>query len=349
MNSKPIGTALLSYGMSGRYFHAPFIKVHQGFRLVGCLERRPGTFVNDFPGAKSYAVLEEVLNDPEIELVIVNTPNNTHFEFAAKAIKAGKHVLVEKPMALNAHEAIALKELAHNHNRLLTVYHNRRWDGDFITIREMLESGLLGNIVSAEFHADRFRPALSSKAHKETAQPGSGLLLDWGPHLVDQSLQLFGMPEKVSAFRSITRPGSVVDDLFDITLFYPGHTVRLKSGFYVMHSPASYILHGTRGSYIQGRSNIQEQQLMQGKNPLDEDFGLDKRCGLLHYEDKEGCSHQSEVPLSTGNYIEFYNRLHGAIREEESMPVKPEEGLLVMKVLDAAAESSRKGSIVPLS
>ena len=349
MNRKPIGTALLSYGMSGRYFHAPFIRVLEGFSLVGCLQRKPGFFMSDFPQAKSYATLEEVLNDPEIELVVVNTPNNTHFEFTAQALMAKKHVLVEKPMAIDAQEAVALKELANKNNRLLTVYHNRRWDGDFITVKERLESGLLGKLIVAEFHADRFRPELSTKAHKETAQPGSGLLLDWGPHLVDQSLQLFGMPEKVSAYLALTRPGSVVDDLFDITLFYQGFTVRLRSGFYVMYSPASYILHGTKGSYIQGRSNIQEQQLLKGKNPLDKDFGLDNLSGMLQYEDKEGNRHQSEIPLSSGNYIEFYNRLFGAIREKGSLPVNTEEAISVMKILDAAAESNRTGSIIPLS
>ncbi len=349
MNTPAVKTALLSYGMSGRLFHAPFLKAHQGFILHGCWERKPGHFKKDFPEARIYQSLDEVLDDPETALVIVNTPNATHFDYAAKALAANKHVLVEKPLTLNAGEAIVLKELAGRNNKLLSVYHNRRWDGDFITVKKIIDSGSIGTVVSAELHADRYRPALSSKIHKENAEPGAGLLLDWGPHMADQAMQLFGMPQRVFCHTAITRPGSVVDDLFDITLFYPKHTVRLKSSFFVMHSPASFLLHGTKGSYIQQRSNIQEIQLNAGKSPMDDDFGIDPIKGLLHQQDDSGNMISKEVPLSGGNYLEFYNRLFNAIRFGEPLPVSTEEAIGVMKILDAAAESNHTGKIVAIS
>ena len=348
MNTSPIKTALLSYGMSGRLFHTPFLRAHKGFTLHGCWERKPGLFSKEVTDARSYHSLDEVLDDPETELVVINTPNATHFDYAAKALSAGKHVLVEKPIALNADEAIALWELAKRNNKLLSVYHNRRWDGDFITVKKILEGGSIGKIVSAELHADRYRPALSTKTHKETAEPGSGLLLDWGPHLADQAMQLFGMPQRVFCHTAITRPKSQVDDFFELILFYPEHTVRLKSGFFVMHSPASYLLHGTQGSYIQERSNVQEIQLNAGKSPMDEDFGLEQIRGLLHRQDDSGNIISKQIPLSRGNYLECYNQLFRAIRFGEPPPVRADEAIGVMKILDAAAESSRTGSIVSI-
>lgn len=292
--------------------------------------------------------MDEVLGDPETELIVVNTPNATHFDFAAKALAAGKHVIVEKPFALNATEAIALAELAACKKKLLSVYHNRRWDGDFITVKKILEGGRVGKIVSAELHADRYRPSPSTKAHKENGAPGSGLLLDWGPHLADQAIQLFGMPQRVFCHTAITRPGSQVNDFFELILFYPEHTVRLKSGFFVMHSPASFLLYGTKGSYVQERSNIQEIQLNAGKSPMDEDFGLERTRGLLHLQDDSGNILSKQIPLSNGNYLEFYNRLFRAIRFGEPLPVRTDEAIDVMKMLDAAAESSRTGNIVSI-
>ncbi|MFM2400974.1 MAG: hypothetical protein RI950_491, partial [Bacteroidota bacterium] len=172
---KPIETALLSYGMSGRVFHAPFIQLHPEFNLVGSWERSKKNIENAYPGVQSYDSIEAVLADPSIELVIVNTPINSHFEYASAALKAGKHIVVEKAFTCNASEAQALVDLAKEVGKLIFVYQNRRWDSDFLTLKKVLSSGVLGDIVEAEFHFDRYNPLMSPKRHKEDAGPGAGI------------------------------------------------------------------------------------------------------------------------------------------------------------------------------
>jgi predicted dehydrogenase len=255
--------------------------------------------------------------------------------------------VVEKAFTTNGRDARRLQELAKEKNRILTVYHNRRWDGDFLTVRQLVESGRLGNMVEAELHFSRFRPVLSAKLHKEMPGPGSGLLLDLGPHLADQAIQLFGIPESVSARLAITRPGSQVDDFFDLALFYPDFTVRLKAGFFVRHLPASFILHGTRCSYLQPRSNIQEEQLMAGKSPLDAGFGTGAESGKgeLFFEDESGSPIKEPITLLPGNYMEFYHRLHAGIRLGSTLPVTSDEAVAVMDLLDAAVASHGSGQV----
>ena len=182
-----IKTALLSYGMSGKVFHAPFLELHEGFELIGSWERSKQLIRKEYPKTKSYPSLESILEDKEIDLVIVNTPTDTHFDYAKKVLLAGKHVLVEKAFTTNVAEAEELASLAKEKNLKLSVFQNRRWDSDFKTVKDVLDKGLLGEIVEAEFHFDRYSPSLSVKAHKETLSSGSGILMDLGPHLIDQA------------------------------------------------------------------------------------------------------------------------------------------------------------------
>ena len=196
---KPINTALLSFGMSGVVFHAPLIHVHPGFTLSAVWERTKDLAQKKFPGIKTFRSLEDLLSDPDIELVIVNTPNYTHYEYARKALLAGKHVIVEKPFTVTVAEGEELIVLAKEQAKLLSVYQNRRYDSDYRTLRKILEQGLLGNIAEAEFHFDRYNESLSPKLHKEEPGPGRGALYDLGAHLIDQALQLFGMPQAVFA------------------------------------------------------------------------------------------------------------------------------------------------------
>ena len=212
---KKIKTALLSYGMSGRVFHAPFLELHDGFELTGSWERSKNLIQNDYPQVKSYGSLEELLAD-DVDLVIVNTPVETHYEYAKKALLAGKHTLVEKAFTTTAAEAEDLLAIAKEKNLKLTVYQNRRWDSDFKTVKQVVNQGLLGDIVEAEFHFDRYNPNLSPKMHKETANAGAGILKDLGPHLIDQALYLFGYPTSVFADIRTLREGSLVDDYMDI-------------------------------------------------------------------------------------------------------------------------------------
>ena len=270
-----IKAALLSYGMSGKVFHAPFLEVHPRFELTGSWERSKKLIQQDYPDAKSYESLEELLSD-DIDLVIVNTPIETHFEYTKKVLEAGKHVLVEKAFTTNTAEAEELRDLAKAKGLKLAVYHNRRWDSDFKTVKEVVDENLLGDIVEAEFRFDRYNPNLSAKTHKETKNPGAGILMDLGSHIIDQALHLFGMPDSVFADLRVTRKNSLNDDMLDILLYYPDKRVRLRAGFFFREPVPAYALHGTKGSFLKSRGDIQEDELKTGKQPTAEGLGEPK-------------------------------------------------------------------------
>jgi len=342
----PIKTALCSFGMSGRLFHAPFLNLDPGFELYAVLERNKDLAVVAYPGIRTRRSLDELLNDKAVELVIVNTPNYTHFDYAKKALMAGKHVVVEKPFTVTASEAEELTALARRSGKKLSVYQNRRYDSDFKTLKKLLEDDWLGDIVEAEIHYDRFNPALSPKLHKETPGPGTGVVYDLGSHLIDQALQLFGMPEGVFADLRITRPGSQVEDYMEILFYYPALRVRIKSGYFVREALPSYILHGMRGSFVKARTDIQERELLAGKTPGGEDWGKepDNERGLLHTE-REGKIIRETIPSLRGNYGEYYEKLYACIRDptgEKPAPVTPEDGIKIMRIIEAAYQSSRE-------
>ena len=337
----PIKTAILSFGMSGRVFHAPFIAINPGFELVGIWERSKSASLEFYPHIKIYRTLEEILNDDNIELVIVNTPTNTHFDYTKKVLLAGKHAVVEKAFTTTIEEAIELEELSRTVNKKIAVYQNRRWDSDFKTVRKIIEAGLLGNIVEAEIHYDRFRVALSPKLHKEIPGPGAGVLNDLGPHLVDQAICLFGMPLAVYADIRITRPNSLVDDYFELLLNYSDKVVRLKASCLVREPFPSYVIHGDKGSFHKTRTDVQETALLANQKPDSLNWGVEpiEEQGLLHTE-KDGIEIREKVPTEIGNYGTFYSIVHQAIREQKEMPVTAKEGIQVMQILDAAFKSS---------
>ena len=337
----PIKTALLSFGMSGKVFHAPFIKVHPGFELAGSWERSRQAIREIYPGVESYHSLEALLADESIELVVVNTPTGTHYGYAKQVLQAGKHAIVEKAFTTTVAEAIELKELAEQQNKKIAVFQNRRWDSDFKTVKKILDEGSLGELVEAEIHFDRYKPELSQKVHKEIAGAGAGLLKDLGPHLIDQALCLFGMPEALFADVRVVRPESEVDDWFDILLFYPSFRLRLKSSLLVREPLPGYIFHGTKGSFIKGRTDVQENDLIAGKVPDTQDWGTEllSEAGLLHTE-KDGITTRETIRSLQGNYYGFYDEMYKAIRENAKVPVTAEEGIQVMRIIEAATESS---------
>ena len=256
-----IRTALLSYGMSGKLFHAPFIHIHPGFELYGVWARTKNIARERYNDITTFRSLESLLSDNSVELVVVNTPNVTHFDYARQALLANKHVIVEKPFTVTSPEAEQLIKLAREQKKLLSVYHNRRYDSDFKTIKKVLKDGLLGKIHEAEFHFDRFRNELSPKQHKEVAMKGTGSLYDLGSHLIDQALQLFGFPQAVFADIRNIRTASQVDDYFELLLYYNDKRVRLKSNYLVREPLPGYIIHGSIGSFIKQRTDVQEQAL----------------------------------------------------------------------------------------
>lgn len=348
--TEPIKTALCSFGMSGWVFHAPFINTNNNFELYAVVERSKNLAVEKFPNIITYRSIDALLADDKVELVIVNTPNNTHFEFAQKALLANKHVVVEKPFTNTVAEAKALVELAKQQNKILSVYHNRRWDSDFLTVKQIVESGKLGNIVEAEIHFDRFKQELSPKAHKEIPSAGAGILHDLGSHIIDQALQLFGKPQAVYADLRIIRPISQVHDYMHVTLHYSNLRVHLKASYLVKETLPAYVLHGSNGSFIKSRADVQENMLQQHQSPLRYDWGKEPETedGILNIIEN-GKDIRQQIPTLQGNYMHFYDNLFHTIRNNTSIAVKPEEALTVIQVIEKAFESSNTKQVIPFS
>lgn len=346
----PIKTALLSFGMSGKVFHAPFISMHPGFQLMGAWERSKKNIQENYPETRSYQTLEELLADETIDLVIVNTPTYSHYEYAKKALLAGKHIVVEKAFTTTVDEAIELKALAEKQHKKIAVFQNRRWDSDFKTVQKIITEGSLGEINEVEIHFDRYNLALSPKQHKEVPGPGAGILKDLGPHLIDQALCLFGMPQSLFADIRITRKESSVDDWFDILLYYPTCRVRLKAGYIVREPLPSYIVHGTKGSFLKSRADIQEPNLLANMKPNLTDWGTEpvSEQGLLHIE-KDGTFIRERIPTLQGNYYDYYDGVHKGLTQDLPMPVTANDGINVMRIIEAAIESSSIKKVISFS
>ncbi len=344
----PIKTALLSFGMSGKVFHAPFLQIHPGFELAGAWERSKKLIQESYPGVTSYPTLESLLADDSIELVVVNTPIDTHYEYAKLALLAGKDIIVEKAFTTTVAEAIELKNLAEKLNKKLSVFQNRRWDSDFKTVKNIINEGWLGELNEAEIHFERFKPELNTvKKHKEIDTPGAGLIKDLGPHNIDSALCLFGMPEAVFADIRITRETSVVDDWFDILLYYKKLRVRLKGGLLVKEALPGFIVHGSKGSFLKNRTDVQETDLVAGKIPNTTDWGTEhpSEQGLLHCEIAGGFIRE-KVPSLQGNYYDYYDLVHKAITENKPMPVTAEDGVNVMRIIESAIQSCNEKKVV---
>ena len=337
-----IKTALLSYGMSGKVFHAPFLNLHPGFELLGSWERSNKLIQADYPELTSYPSLESVL-ESDAELIVVNTPTATHFEYAKKVLQAGKHAIVEKAFTSTVAEAQELAALANEKGLKLAVFQNRRWDSDFKTIQKVIDDGLLGELIDAEFHFDRYTPDLSPKVHKETINGGSGIIKDLGSHLIDQALTLFGFPQAVNADIRITREHSLVDDSLDICLFYPNFRVRLKAGFFNREMIPSFILQGKKGSFFKARGDVQEDQLKLNHLPNLTDWGTEKKDleGLLHTE-IDGKVIRKKIPTLQGNYYDYFEGMYQAIANNRKEAVTAQDGIKVMQIIEAVVQSNKE-------
>lgn len=343
-----IKTALLSYGMSGKVFHAPFLELHPGYQLLGSWERSKKLIQEDYPNVKSYPTLESLLED-DVDLVVVNTPVETHFEYAKKVLLAGKHAIVEKAFTTTVAEAQELAALAREKGVKLSVFQNRRWDSDLKTVQQIISDGVLGDIVEAEFHFDRYNPNLSPKQHKETANSGAGILKDLGPHLIDQALYLFGFPNAVFADVRITREHSLVDDWIDIVLYYDTFRLRLKASFFVREAIPAYQIHGKKGSFLKPRGDVQEDDLKLGKKPNLESWGKEpiEKEGLLH-TDIDGIIMNGKIPALQGNYYAFFDGVYNSIANDTVEPVTAQDGLRVMQIIEAAIQSSQLKKVIDL-
>jgi predicted dehydrogenase len=340
-----VNTALLSYGMSGRVFHAPFIDQHPGFALLSCWERSTKRIKKHYASVRSYDTLDDLLADDAIDLVVVNTPTYTHYDFTKKVLQSGKHVIVEKAFAGNTDEARELLDLAKDVGRTLSVFQNRRWDSHFLCVRKILEDGVLGDVVEANLGFCRFDPELSPKVHKEEPSSGAGIVKDLGPHVIDQALVLFGMPEGVFADIGITRQHSKVDDYFDILLLYGDKRVHVRAGYFYRHPLTEYTLFGKRGCFLKERADVQEPQLDEGMKPTDDGYGVEPDgCeGRLYVGDGD---EPQLVPSPPGNYMPFYEGVYESITGGRPEPVSAEDGVRVMRVIDAAFRSHREGKVI---
>jgi predicted dehydrogenase len=344
----PINTALCSFGMSGWVFHAPFITAHPGFTFYGIWERSKDLAKQKYPDVKVFRTLEDMLADKNVELVVINTPSYSHYEYAKKSLEAGKHTLVEKPFTATVEQARELVDLAKKQNVKLSVFQNRRYDSDYKTVKKVIDDGLLGKIVEAEIHYDRYNPALSPKAHKETPGPAVGVIYDLGSHLIDQAIYLFGMPDAVFCDVFSMRPDSKVDDYFEILLYYPSFRIRLKSIYYA-REPQGFIIHGKLGSFFKSRADVQESALQASQIPGSKDWGIEPETerGLLHTE-KDGKIIREYIPTLQGNYLEYYNGIYNALRNDKDLPVKGEDGLNVIKITEAAYKSNKEKKVIKL-
>jgi predicted dehydrogenase len=328
MTTNSIQTGLLAYGMSGKVFHAPFLAGHPGFSLRAITERHHKQAQQDYPDILSYDTVEALLQDPEIELVVVNTPSNTHFDLARQALEAGKHVLIEKPLATSSAEVLALEELGQRMNRHVLAYQNRRWDSDFQSVKQVIESGQLGQLIEVHFRYDRYKMALNTKAFKETPIPGSGLVYDLGPHLIDQAISLFGKPLYSRKTTGMFRSDSQVVDYFTFHLHYPKSLqVFLTSSLLVAQPQASFVLHGTQGSFSKARTDVQEAQLQQKIALQNAAYGLEApgQEGILTLAAADGQFTTRSYPASKGDYTHLFEAVYQTIRHGVPYPIRMEE------------------------
>ena len=335
--------------MSGKVFHAPFIHLHKGFELAGAWERSKKQIQEFYPSTISYPSLESILVDDSIQLVIVNTPTYTHYEYTKAALLAGKDVIVEKAFTTTIAEAIELKTIAEKKGVKISVFQNRRWDSDFKTVQKIKKSGVLGDIVEGELRFERYKPAIGPKQHKEVPGPGAGLLNDLGPHLIDQALCLFGMPLSLQADIRIIREHSQVDDWVDISLHYKKTRVRLKASLVVCEQLPSFVLHGTLGSFIKSRADVQEINLQVGMLPNTADWGTEpeSESGLLHTEKNDEVV-KEKIKTEQGNYYQYYDEVYKAITDNKPMPVTCDDGINVMRIIEAAVKSNAEKKMVSL-
>ena len=342
---KSIGVGLVGFGFGGEKFHAPVIRSVPGLHLAAILSRGGSRAQQAYPDVPVVRSMEELLARSDVQLVAISTPNTSHYSLARQAIEAGRDVVVDKPFAPTKNEAADLVELARVRNRLLSVYHDRRWDGDFFTLQKLVQQGTLGRLVLFESHFDRCRPRLRPGAWREQPGPGNGVFFDLGPHLIDQVLVLFGRPQSITADIRIEREGALVDDAFDVVMHYSGGLRALLVGDMLAAAPSfRFLLRGTEGSYLKFGMDPQEEALKRGQVPADDPhWGIEPQANWgKFYICEEGGISVRPVPTETGDYRGYYENIRDAIRGEAELAVTPEHALDVMHVLELAVESSRQ-------
>jgi len=343
---KIYGVGLASFGMSGLVFHGPLLHVHPGFSIVSILERNHNNSAKLYPESNIVRNYNELLEDERIDLIIVNLPDPLHYDMARKALLAGKNIIVEKPFVHNSSEGQKLIDLARENGLLISVFQNRRWDGDFLTLRKIIDEGLLGRMVEYEAHFDRFRNMIVENTWKEESGAGS-TIYNLGSHLIDQAISLFGKPDNVYADIGIMRDGGKVDDAFTLLLGYNGIRVTLKSSYLIKEPGPRYYLHGTHGSYLKYGIDPQEDALKAGELPQGDQWGREPESewGIIHTEKTGSAVKYETLP---GRYGDFYEDIYHSLETGKKPSVTADQANLVIRVIEKALESSKTGCRMPV-
>ncbi|KAK3708314.1 hypothetical protein LTR37_011579 [Vermiconidia calcicola] len=354
--SKPFDVAIIGYGLSAKVFHIPLIcALPNDFNLYGIVQRSPkpdNDASKNHPGIKSWRSVDEVYKDPDVDLVVITSIPETHFSMCKDALEAGKHVVVEKPFVATAKEADELIAIQKKSGKLLTVYQNRRWDSDFLTLRKLISDGTLGGIVEFETHFDRHRPDHPSQdSWKLNESPGHGSIYELGTHLIDQVYCAFGMPKRVTAFLTQQRKGGKeggVHDSHTVLMHYEGGMVAtVKAGVVSVEvEQLRFWVRGTKGSFRKFHLDVQEDQLKDGLRPGDKGFGEDPESHygtLTTLEDGGPVQRTSPTILPPPTYVEYYRILAKAMKGGGEVPVKAEEARDVLSIIELARQSSEGG------
>jgi predicted dehydrogenase len=333
---------LIGYGYAGKTFHAPLISAVPALELAAVASSDAAKVHADWPRATVHATPAELIARDDLDLVVIATPNDTHHPLARAALLAGRNVVVDKPFTVALDDARELVALARERRRLLSVFHNRRWDGDFLTLRRLVGEGALGRVVEMSSRHDRYRPEVRRR-WRESAGPGAGLWFDLGPHLIDQALQLFGRPRAITLQRDLTRDGALADDWFHASLRYDRLHVQLHAGMLVAASAPRFAVHGTRGSFVKEGLDAQEDALKAGARPTwpaQPGWGIDPGRATLVTRAHDGGAVAAPVEMQAGAHMAYFAAIAAAIRDRAPNPVPPEEALAVMELIELGIASA---------
>ncbi len=344
--ARPLQVALIGYGFVGKAFHAPLINAVPGLELSVVASRDAAKVHADLPHAQVIADPLEAIRRPEVDLVVIASPNDTHAPLALAALEAGKHVVVDKPFTLDLAQARTLIAAAEKHDRLLSVFQNRRWDSDYLGVKQVIEQGLIGKVTHFESHIDRYRPQVRVR-WREQSCVGSGLWYDLAPHLLDQALQLFGKPDRLFVDLGELRPGAQAADYFHALLSYGNRRVVLHASMLAAAESPRYVVHGTRGSYIKYGLDPQEDRLKAGERLPQADWGYDMRDGVVTLSRGDLLAEQPLLNIP-GNYPAYYAAVRDAIAGIGENPVPAADAIAVMALIELGLESARLQQALPV-
>lgn len=344
---KTLSVGIVGYGYATKTFHAPLIAGVPGLRLAAISSSNPSKVYADWPDVQVEATAERLFARSDIDLVVIPTPNDTHFPLACAGLAAGKHVVVDKPFTVTLDEARQLQAKAQAAERLLSVFHNRRWDADFLTVRQVIASGELGEIVHFESHFDRYRPEVLGR-WREQADTGGGLWYDLGAHLLDQALQLFGLPESIALDLAQQRDGAKTPDWFHAVLRYGQSRIILHGSALALAPGPRFTVHGSLGSFVKMGLDPQEDELKAGKRPPAPNWGVDHLPAAVSVCLAGACVRR-EINCVAGDYPAYYRAVRDAIHGKGINPVTANEAMHVIGLIELGLRSAREGRTVPIS